>query len=108
MTSLGATRWRGNQNLSQYAEEYKSKYLQYNCEENPQLGMMAAFLASLDVSIMRKVWKRKNLFTTMLELLDIVIILGDGREVEHAETSSGKKSYERTFRGNKPKFAKRK
>lgn len=68
--------------------------------------MMRAFLASLDKSIRRKVWERENLPTTMLELLDVVIQLSDAREVGHSETLNGKKPFERSFGGNKPKFAK--
>ena len=51
VTSLGVMKWRSDQNLSRYAKEYKSKYLYYDCLKNPQLGMMGAFLASLDESI---------------------------------------------------------
>jgi len=43
VTSLGAIKWRSDQNLSRYVEEYKSKYLQFDCEKNPQLGMMGRF-----------------------------------------------------------------
>jgi hypothetical protein len=88
-------KWRSDQNLSRYAEEYKSKYLQFDCEKNPQLGMMGAFLASLDETVRRKVWERENLPTTMLELLDVVIRLGDAREVVRSETPTGKKPFER-------------
>lgn len=42
-------------NLSRYAKEYKSKYLQYDCKNNPQLGMIDTILASLDESIRREV-----------------------------------------------------
>jgi hypothetical protein len=106
--SLGAMKWRSDQNLSRYAEEYKSKYLQFDCEKNPQLGMIEAFLASLDETVRRKVWERENLPTTMLELFDVVIRLGDAREVGRSETPTGKKPFKRSFGGNKPKFAKRK
>ena len=44
----------------------------------------------------------------MLELLDVVIRLGDAREVGRAETPAAKKPYERFPGGNKPKFPKRK
>ena len=44
----------------------------------------------------------------MLELLDVVIRLGDAREVVRSETPTGKKPFERYFGGNKLKFAKRK
>ena len=94
--------------MSRYAEEYKSKYLQYDCEKNLQLSMMGAFLASLDESIRCKVWERENLPTTMLELLNVVIWLGNAREVGRSEALTGKKPFERFFGGNKPKFAKQK
>ena len=42
---------------------------------------MRLFFASLDESIRRKVSKRKNLPTTMMKLLDVVIRLGDAKEV---------------------------
>ena len=44
----------------------------------------------------------------MLELFDVVIRLGDAREVVRSETPTGKKPFERSFGGNKPKFVKRK
>lgn len=68
--------------------------------------MMGAFFASLHEPIRCKVWKRENLPTTMLELLDIGISLGDAREVGCSETQNGKTYYEMSFRVNKPKFAK--
>lgn len=101
-------KWRSDQNLLRYAEEYKAKYLQYDCEKNPQLGMMGVFLASLDESIRCKVWERENLSSTMMELFDIVIRLGDVREVGRSKTLSGKKPFERSFGSGKSKFAKRK
>ena len=55
---LDAMKWRNDQNLLRYAEEYKAKYLQLDCENNPHLGMMGSFLASLDENIRRKVWER--------------------------------------------------
>lgn len=52
---------------------FKSKYLQFNCEKNLQLGIIGTFIASLDVSIRRKVWERESLPTKMIKLLDVVI-----------------------------------
>ena len=74
-------KWKPDQSLARYAEEYKAKYLQYKCEENPQLEMMGAFLASLDETIRRKVWECEKLPETMLELLNTVIRLGDARKL---------------------------
>ena len=54
---LGAMKWKTDQSLARYVKEYKTKYLQYKCEENPQLGMMGLFLVSLNETIRRKVWK---------------------------------------------------
>lgn len=42
----------------------------------------------------------------MQELLDVMIRLGGAREVGRAETPTGKEPYERSFGGNKLKFAK--
>ena len=81
VSSLGAMKWKPDLSLARYAEEYKAKYLQYKSEENPQLGMMGAFMASLDETIRRKVWEREKLPETMLELLDTVIRLGEAREL---------------------------
>ena len=80
-SSLGAMKWKPDQSLARYAEEYKAEYLQYKCEENTQLGMKSAFLASLNETIRQKVWEREKLPETMLELLDTVICLGDVREL---------------------------
>ena len=66
-------KWWSEQNLFRYAEEYKAKFLQFDCEKNPGLGMMGSFLTSLDENIRRKVWERQRLPTTMLELFDVVI-----------------------------------
>ena len=108
VTALGAMKWRSYKNLSRYAEEYKAKYLQLDCEKNPQLGMMGSFLASLDENIRRKVWERENLPTTMMELLDVVIRLDDAREVSCPEIPNGKRPFEKSFGGGKHKFLKRK
>ena len=107
VTALGAMKWRNEQNLSRYAEEYKAKYLQLNCENNPQLGMMGSFLASLDENIRRKVWKMENLPAAMMELLDLVIHLGDAREVSRPDIPNGKRSFDKAFGGGKHKFPKR-
>ena len=80
VTALGAMKWRSEQNLSRYAEEYKAKFLQFDCGKNPNLGMMGSFQASLDENICRKVWERERLPTTKLELLDVVIRLCDARK----------------------------
>ena len=104
--TLDAMKWRNNQNLSRYVEEYKAKYLQYDCEKNPQLDMMEAFLASLYESIRRKVWEKENLPTTMMELLDVVIRLSDAREVGCPNMPNGKRLFEKTFGGEKHKFPK--
>lgn len=108
VTALGAMKWRSEQNLSRYAEEYKAKFLQLDCEKNPGLGMMGSFLASLDENIRRKVWERERLPTTMLELLDVVIRLGDAREVSRPEVTNGKRPFEKNFGSAKSKFPKRK
>ena len=98
--------WGSDQNLSRYAEEYKAKYLQLDCENNLQLGMMGSFLASLDENIRRKVWERENLPATMIELLDLVIHLGDAKDVSRPDILNGKRSFEKAFRGGKHKFPK--
>lgn len=106
VSNLGAMKWKGD-NLARYPEEYKSKYLQYKCEENPGLGMMGAFLASLDETIRRKVWEREKLPETMMELFDVVIRLGDAREVGFQENPLQKpKGFEKNFQtqGGGPKF----
>ena len=108
VTALGAIKRRSEQNLSRYAEEYKAKFLQLDCEKNPGLGMMGSFLASLDENIRRKVWERERLPTMMLELLDVVIRLGDAREVSRPETANGKRPFEKSFGGGKSEFPKRK
>ena len=90
-------KWKTDQSLARYAEEYKAKYLQYKCEENPQLGMMGSFLASLDETIRRMVWEREKLFEMMMELLDIVIRLGDARELGRQSQQVGNKMLEKTF-----------
>ena len=43
----------------------------------------------------------------MMNLLDVVIRLGDVREVRRSYAPSGKKPFERSFRSTKPKFMKR-
>jgi hypothetical protein len=101
-------RWRNDQNLSRYAEEYKAKYLQLDCEKNPQLGMMGLFLASLNENICLKLWERENLPTSMMKLLDVVIRLGDAREVSRPNVPNGKRPFEKSFGGSKYKFLKRK
>ena len=70
--------------------------------------MMGSFLASLDENIRRKVWERENLPTTMLELLDVVLRLGDARDVSRLETNSGKRPFAKRFGGANHKFSKRK
>ena len=97
VTFLGAMKWRSHQTLLQYAKEYKSKYIQFNCEKNPQLGMTGTFLASLEESIRRKVWELESLPTTTIKLLDVVIRLGDAREVERFDIRGGKKPSEWFF-----------
>ena len=69
---------------------------------------MGSFLAWLDENIRRKVWERERLPNTMLELLDVVIRLGDAREISWSETTNGKRPFEKTFGGGKHKFPKRK
>ena len=64
-------KWMNDQNLSRYDEAYNCKYLRFDYENSPRLGMMGMFLASLDESIRRKVWKRESLPTTMMELLNV-------------------------------------
>ena len=71
VTSLGTMKWMNDQNLSRYAEDYKCKYLRFDYENSPRLGMMGMFFASLDESIWRKVWKRESLPTTMMKLLNV-------------------------------------
>lgn len=70
--------------------------------------MMGAFFASLDETIWRKVWERENLPTTMMELFDVVICLGDAHELGRNETPSAKTPFEKHFGGGKHKFPKRK
>jgi hypothetical protein len=89
--SLGAMRWRFDQNLLRYAQEYKSRYLQYGCKKNPQLGLMGAILATLNKNVCRKVWEREALPPTILELLDLVIRLGDVCEYARPNESQGEK-----------------
>lgn len=100
--------WGNDQNLSRYAEEYKAKYLQLDCENNLQLGMMGSFLASLDENIRRKVWERKNLPTSMIKLLDVVIRLRDAKDISCPEIPNGKRPFEKNFGSRKHKFPKRK
>ena len=98
--------WRSDQNLSRYAEEYKAKHLQLDCEKNPQLGMIGSFLASLDDNIRRKVWERENLPTTMIKLLEVVIRLGDAKNISRPEIPNGKRPFEKDFGSAKHKFPK--
>lgn len=44
----------------------------------------------------------------MMELFDVMIRLGDAREMSFHDTLSGKRSFEKTFGSNKDKFPKRK
>ena len=97
VTALGVMKWRNEQNLSRYAEEYKAKYLQLDCEKNPQLKMMGSFLATLNENIRRKVWERKNLSATIMKLLDLVIHLGKVREVSRPIILNGKRSSKKAF-----------
>ena len=69
--------------------------------------MIDSFLASLDENIRRKVWKRENLPTTTMKLLDLVIRLGDAKEVSRPKIPNGKRSFEKAFGGGKHKFPKR-
>lgn len=80
ITSLGAINLRSDQNFPRYAEEYKSKYLQYDCEKHLQLGMMRAFFSSLDKSIPRKIYEKETSRPQCLKLFDVVIRLDDARE----------------------------
>lgn len=57
--SLDTMKWRPKQNLSMYVEEYKSKYLQYDCGKNPQLRIMGAFLVRLVETIWCKCGREK-------------------------------------------------
>lgn len=107
VTALGAMKWRNDQNLSCYAEDYKAKYLQLDCEKNPQLGLMGSFLTGLDENIRRKVWERETLHTTMMELLNLVNWLGDAQEISLPDIPNSKRSFEKAFGVGKHKFPKR-
>lgn len=70
--------------------------------------MMGVFFDSLDESIRRKGSKRESFPTIIMELLDVVIRVGNAQEVGRSDTLSGKKHFGRYFGSNKFKLAKRK
>lgn len=84
---------KSEQNFSSYAKEYKSKYLQYNCEKNLQLDMKGAFFASLDETISFKMCEWENLPMTMIRLLDNVICLDNMWKLARLETLSTKRLF---------------
>ena len=74
-------KWHNDQIFLKYIKEYKAKYLQFDCEKNPRLDMIGAFLTRLHESFWCKLWKRENHPTTMMELLDVMIRLGNARKI---------------------------
>lgn len=57
-------------------------------------------------SIRRKVFEREHLFATMMNLLDVKILLGFARDLDHPDTPSAKMSFKKNFGGRKRKFSK--
>lgn len=65
---------------------------------------MGAFLASPCEFVRRKVWEQENLPIAIMELLDIVMRLGDAIELGHHINPDAKHPFEKSFGRRKNKF----